>query len=489
MRAIPMINTINNEFNAKINIRNIYKTPTIISLSEIISKNRGSSDLKRVEAQEEREYYELSVGQKRAWNDYKLEPTNPARNIVQNVTLHEPVDENILKKVLKKLLMRHENFRTYFKEINRRPVQIINPESKVNIKTVDLSHFNNEMQKKIRVQLLNEESMIPFNLEISPLFRVKLVKCKDDEFDLLIVLSHVISDGWSLNVLKQEFSLLYESYKKGIEYDLKPLKLQFKDYVIWHHKLISDDKRSQVLKEFWKNQLSGEFSIVKLPFDRAKKYPISPKSGKYRIAVNETVTERLRALAKEQNSSLFMLLLAALNLLIYRITENSDIIIGILNANRHDKNLENVIGWLVGPVLIRNQVKPDQSFIHFLKKVTDTTLKTLGHPIYPIELVFELLKIKLHWQEILSIFFNMTTFGDINQRELEDFESYHVEDVQPSKVKFALYPVEFKNGVEISVHYFEELYNKSTMERTMKMYAKILENISNHSNKKIAEYI
>jgi acyl carrier protein len=487
MNAIPIINSINNEFKVKMSIQNIYKTPTIIGLSDIILKNRGLNDLKRIQVQEEREYYEASAGQRRAWNDYKQDSTNSARNIVQNITLNEAVEKKILKKVLNQLLMRHESLRTYFKEINGCPVQIINPVSNVNIRTVDLSHLNHEMQEKIRDQFLDEESMKPMNLEIPPLLRVKLIKYKEKQFDLLIVVSHVISDGWSLNVLEKEFPLLYESYKKGIEYDLKPLKLQFKDYAMWHHQLISDDKQAQVLKKFWKDQTSGEFSIVNLPYDYKRKDPISPKSGRYRIVINETVTGKLRALAKEHNSSLFMVLLAALNLLLYRIIGSRDIIVGILNANRHDKNLEDVIGWIVGPVLIRNQIKPDQSFNNFLKGVTGITLKTLEYPIYPIELVFDLLKIKLHWQEILSVFFNMTTFGDSNQRELENFDSYHVEDVQPSKLKFAIYPVEFKNGIEISVLYYKDLYNKSTIEKTMKMYVKIFENIANHPNKNIDE--
>ena len=499
LKVLNLVNAVEREFKVKVNFQDVFQFPTIKGLHDLI-RNSDRTDHMEIEKQPDSDYYELSYSQKRLWLLHQFAPDDPAFNLPEKITLYEPIDENRVRKVFEKLVERHDAFRTYFKKIKGEPVQIIRDfqrippiqpgnQYRVNLEVVDISHLNDSEREKRRAQIFEEESKVPFKLETPPLFRTKLVKCKEEEFDVILTMHHIITDGWSMEVLEREFAILYESdknKKKGENHPgLKPLRIQYKDYANWHNQLLSDKERMRAAKEFWETQLSGESFILDLPYDFPKNNLDSKTSAAYRIVVPETVMLGLKKIAKERKASLFMVLLAGFNLLMSRITGQENILLGVPGAARQHEDLKNIIGVFVNTLILRNKVNPGETFTTFLEKVQDNMLQVLEHQSYPLELICS--EFKVRYPDI-SVFFNMSTFGNTLKENLKNDESYHIEQVQNAKFDIVSYVGEYKNGIEISTHYYKELFKPVTIEKMMRMYLMMLENISNDPGSALRVY-
>jgi amino acid adenylation domain-containing protein len=477
-----LLNTVQKEFEVNTNIQDISQFPTISGLYDLNRKSE-KSNYREIEKHPEREYYDLSYAQKRLWLLYQLNPDDPAFNLPARITLYDSVDEIGVRKTFEKLVERHESFRTYFKTIKGEVVQIIRSQSQVNLETFDLAHLEGQAREERRDQLFKEESIKPFNLEIPPLFRMKLIKYSHDEFDVILNMHHIITDGWSLEVLEREFTLLYESYKTGRNSYLPLLKNRYIDYVYWQESLLADKEKIQGAREFWEKQLKGDHPILDLPYDFPKKN-IEKESAAYGIVIPEEIMLNLKRIATEHKGSLFMVLLAAFNLLLYRITGQEDLLLGVPGAARQHEDLKNIVGFFVNTLILRDKINPDESFIHFLIRVQRNTLRVLEYQSFPLELLFS--EFKIRYPEI-SVFFNMLIFGNTTQKNLNHDPSYHLQTVQNAKFDIACYLSEYKNGITIETHYPKELFKPITIEKIMRLYRVILEDIASNPEKKVGE--
>jgi amino acid adenylation domain-containing protein len=473
LKALQLVNIIEKEFNVKINFQDVFNYPTVAGLGKIVEKGEKALPLE-IEKLPLRDYYELSYSQNRLWVIYKLEPRSPAFNMAGSTTFTGEVDEDLIKKAAGVLVDRHDSFRTYFKEINGVPVQVVENLNRVNLESVDLSVLASEESLEVAARYRKNEQVSPFRLEQAPLVRLRLLKFHEGHYELFFAMHHIITDGWSLEILAEEFHLVYEAFKRGEKSPLPPLRIQYKDYAAWHNKLLVDEERKEKAVEFWENQLSGDLVKVELPYDDV----IEGKNGEsagFRLVVPAGVTRRLRALARQQNASLFMVLLSAFYLLLWRLSGQKDIILAIPAAARQHEELKHIIGFFVNTLILRGRIEPKTGFVDFLKKVQANTLSALEHQSYPLEEVFKRLKIK--YPEV-PVFFNMSIFGDINRQYLENREAYHSEEVQDAKFDMVCYLKEYKNGIEIDAHYRKALFKPVTIEKILQKYTGILEAIS-----------
>jgi tyrocidine synthetase-3 len=484
LKALQVLNAVQKEFNVKLDFQDIFQNPTIAELGKLIRENRKTAG-EIIENQPEKEYYRLSYAQKRLWLLYQLEPGNPAFNLPTRVTLYGRVEEAAVHKALEKLVQRHESFRTYFKPFKGRVVQRILSHLQVNLDTYDLSAWESQSRDEKRNRLFKEESLHPFNLETPPLFRLKLIKCGSEESDLIITMHHIITDGWSMEVLEREFTLLYEPYKTGRYYNLPALKNRYIDYVYWQEFLLADKEKMQGAREFWEKQLKGDHPILDLPYDFPKKNMETKESAAYGIVIPKEIMLILKKIAVEHKGSLFMVLLAGFNLLLYRITRQKDILLGVPGAARQHEDLKNIVGFFVNTLILRDKINPDESFFHFLLRVQGNALKVLEYQSFPLELLCSEFKIK--YPEI-PVFFNMSIFGNIIQEEVKCDSSYHIQTVQDAKFDIACYVGEYKNGITIETHYYKELFKPITIEKIMQLYRMILENIAMNPGKQVGEY-
>jgi amino acid adenylation domain-containing protein len=484
LKALQVLNAIQKEFSIKMDFQDIFQYPTIAELSNLIRKSRNA-DHDEIEIQSKKEYYDLSYAQKRLWMLYQLAPGNPAFNLPACITLYEPAVETGIRKTLEKLVERHDSFRTYFKNFQGNIVQIIRPQIQVNLETFDLTRLEAHTREAKRNQLLHEENIKPFNLETPPLFRVKLIKCKHDEFDVALTMHHIITDGWSMEILEREFTLLYESYKTGRDYHLPFLKNHCVDYAYWQERLLTDKEKMQGAKEFWEIQLKGDHPILDLPYDFPKKNMQSKASAAYSMVIPEKIMLSLKKIAIEHKGSLFMVLLAGFNLLLYRITGQEDLLLGVPGAARQHEDLKNIVGFFVNTLILEDKIDPDESFIHFLLRVQDNTLKVLEYQSFPLELLCS--EFKIRYPEI-PVFFNMSIFGNTTRESLKSDTPLHLQTVQDAKFDIACYLGEYKNGITIETHYYKELFKPITIEKMMQLYRVILEDIARNPEKQVGEY-
>jgi fengycin family lipopeptide synthetase D len=471
----------------------VFKTPTIRGQALYIKK-AAKDKFAPIEPTEKKEFYELSYDQKRLWFIHQLEPRNPAYNLSSIVQLPYRIKVELLKKTLNKLLERHDSFRTYFKMVDDDVVQFVIPNEDVEIplKTIDLSSLVSQERKQKRKQLQTELYALPFDLRKAPLLNLVLLKLSEEQYELLYNMHHIISDGWSMELLKQEFISIYESYKSRkhepnhhLLQPLPPLRLQYKDFARWHNQLLSDKEWIKKAKELWNKELSGTLPVVNLPFDSYKKVLNTKQEAIYRMIIPENLTNHLRNLAKQNKSSLFVVLLSGFHLLISRLSLQDDIIIGVPAAGREHVHLKSIVGFFVNTLIFRNKIDLNEKFSHFLERVHKNVLQVLDYQGYPLELACSHLKIK--YPEI-SVLFNMLNMGDTQQKDLENTEPFHFENSKFAEFDISCQLREFKNGIDISFHYYRELFKPTTIERIMQLYVTILTNISRDQDKKVTEY-
>ncbi|MGD2088420.1 MAG: amino acid adenylation domain-containing protein [Candidatus Aminicenantes bacterium] len=473
LKVLDLVNSIQKEFNVKIDFQDIFEFPTIAELQQCVERGQQIRYM-TIQNQPQREYYDLSYSQKRLWFLYKLEPDSPAFNLSGSIILTESIEDGTIRRLMENLIDRHESLRTYFKEIGRDPVQIILPSLPVDLRIVDISHLSSEAREKHRSQIIKKERLTPFKLEVPPLFKALLIRCSEREVELVLTMHHIITDGWSIEVLRQEFLLLYEAAKENRGYHLNPLRIQYKDYVYWHNRLVTDPEPTQSANMFWENRLKGELPVLKLPYDFPGSNLVNKRSAGYRTVIPGELTLSLKELARNRKASLFIVLLAGFNVLLSRISAQDDIILGIPAAARQHNQLKNVIGLFVNTLVLRNKINPGESFHDFMEQVQNHTLQALEYQSYPLELICRKLKIK--YPEI-SVFFNMLTFGNINRQGLQHHETYAIEEVQEAKFPMVCYLTEYRENIEINTHYYSELFKPTTLEKIMRKYVKILGNI------------
>ncbi|UCH93956.1 MAG: amino acid adenylation domain-containing protein [Candidatus Aminicenantes bacterium] len=486
LKAMGVINQIHKTFGVEITIQDFFRSPFIVDVARFIRTSKRTG-FREIEKQPEQAFYELSYSQKRLWFIYKQEPGNTVYNMPVKITLYEVVDEVVIRKVLEQLMSRHESLRTSFKEIKKEPVQVIEPltQLKLNFEVLDWCQLEAKEQENRRSQLLMDESKYIFKLEKAPLFRAKLVKWHPGEYDFIFNIHHIISDGWSQEILFNEFERIYEAQKKGITCDLQPLKIQYKDFAAWQNQLLADEKNMGKAKKFWKSYLNGTLPLLNLPYDTPPKPSGSRASAAYRRMIPGELVKGLEELAIENHASLFIVLLAGFNILLSKITGQENIIMAIPAAGRQHEALKTIIGMFVNTLILRTMVNADETFLDFFKAFQDNALQVLDYQTYPMELICSALKIKY---PKISVFFNMINIGNSRRQNREDLEDSHIENVQDTKFHIHCYLREYKNGIEISCHYFKDLFMPETIEKITHLYIKVLKNIANEPGMKIGEY-
>src|ERR1041385_7169331 len=318
----------------------------------------------------------------------QLHPHSTLYNLPLALRLSGELDVAALNQTFTRLLARHESLRTTFSAINGEPVQVIHlPEARV-IPVVDLSELP-ERERRMRCeQLLRAEAGEPFDLSVGPLLRVLLVRLEETEQVVLLTMHHIISDGWSMGVLVREVSELYQAYVAGREPLVTELEVQYGDYAAWQREWLSGAVLEQEL-EYWREQLRGSSGVLELLGDRVRPAIASHRGGVEWFAIGAELAEGLRRVSREESVTLFMLLLAAWQSLLFRYPGQVDIVVGADVANRNRKETEGLIGFFVNMLVLRANFEGNPTFREFLKQVREVCLDAYAHQDMPFEKLVE----------------------------------------------------------------------------------------------------
>ena len=333
----------------------------------------------------------LSFAQERLWVLDQLRPGNPAYNLWLTVPLSGQVRADLVKGALDEIVRRHEVLRTTFAVSDGRPVQVIADALHLGLSVADLRGCPAPMRQMESASRISREAQQPFDLSRGPLVRALLLHLTDSEHLLLICMHHIISDGWSLNVLVGEFNALYAAALRGRPAALPEPALQYADFAVWQREYLKGEVADRLL-EYWRRRLEGAPELLNLPTENPPPGVRSFQGAAQYWPLRRSTAARLKSFAQAARSTSFITLLAGFKALLSRYTGQEDIVVGSPIANRNRKELEPLIGFFVNTLVLRTAVPPELSFRELLGRVQDVTLDAHAHQDLPFErLVAELL--------------------------------------------------------------------------------------------------
>lgn len=465
LKAMTMMSKIHKEFEVEIPLDVFFKYPTIRELARLI-QGGGKRRYHSIQPAVWKEYYHLSSAQKRMYILHQLSPENTSYNLPAAVILEGNLNHERFEKVFQELIKRHEALCTSFEVIAGEPVQKIHQD--VDFQVQYLSAGEEEVHQLV------QNFIRPFDLQEAPLLRVALVQLTEERYLLLTDLHHIISDGASVAILIKEFSKLYRGEK------LTPLQIQYKDVVEWEQHYM-DQKRKQQLERYWLDQFTGELPILNLPTDHPRP-KVSDYQGAYQIfEVGQEMKEKLTCLGRKHQASLYMVLLAAYYILLYKYSGQEEIVVGSPTAGRTHLDLENIIGMFVNTLALRNHPEGQKSFRTFLEDVRDMTLEAFQHQEYQFEELVE--KLDIHRDTSRNPLFD--SFFVLQNMEMErmdlgdDLEMIpYQHENQTTNFDLSLVVTELEEGLNCKFRYSTSLFEATTIDRMTNHYVKILQEIS-----------
>jgi amino acid adenylation domain-containing protein len=393
LRAIELMHSIEAKLGVNLPMTSLLQSPTISELaSELFRQLTDHSATETQNAYVAPTHmpavrFPLSQGQRALWFLNRLALESSAYNISGALSIKGELNSEALHRALQALVDRHPALRTSFIASQEELFQQVREQEEVDFGIEDASRWSPAHLNR----RLTKESSCTFSLETGPLFRVRLFTKSNVDYVLLLVMHHIISDYWSIGVLNRELSRLYQAELDNKPPTLAPQSLRFADYVRWESEMLSGPEGER-LWSYWQKQLGGELPSLNLPGDRIRPAVQTHAGDALQFELSAEITERLRALAQSRMATLYMVLLAAFELLLYRHTGQSDLVIGSPTAGRRWAEVTNAVGYFVNPVVIRADLSPDTTFNRFLDQVRQTALDAFEHQAYPFPLLVERLQ-------------------------------------------------------------------------------------------------
>jgi amino acid adenylation domain-containing protein len=330
------------------------------------------------------EWLPLSHAQRRLWLLDQLDPGAPAYNLSSVLRLRGELEVEALRQSLGLVLQRHAPLRTVFGNIEGEPVQAIKSEVPVELPVVDVSSVPSECRQDRALELAAEEGARPFHLETGPVIRFKLFRLDEQEHILVTTMHHIVTDGWSLQIFFRDLATFYDALIVGKQPDLPPLPVQYGDYVLAEHERLSGGALERGL-QFWKETLKDAPPVLDLPADRPRPALQTHKGQTVFFTLDAELEAGVKQMCRQRGVTLFMVLLAAFDALLWRYTGASDIVVGSASAGRTELELEPLIGLFVNTVVLRAKVADDPTFLELLQRVRLGTLDTLAYQDIPFE--------------------------------------------------------------------------------------------------------
>ncbi|UII31962.1 amino acid adenylation domain-containing protein [Fulvivirga ulvae] len=426
-------------------------------LEEVARKN----SFVKIDKVENKEHYKLSSAQRRLYFLYQFDSTSTVYNLPQTVRLTGIIDKERFNKAFQQLLQRHECLRTSFELINNEPLQKVHDEVNFGIEYLEC--------QESELQLTTEKFIRPFDLQSAPLIRVGIVSTTPEEHLLIVDIHHIVTDGVSQAVLIQDFMAFYNHET------LPPIALTYKDYAEWQQ---SEKQQEEIAKQrdFWKAQFASQPALLELPLDH-KRPPVRKHGGAaVDFEISKAEAARLQAIADQEGATLFMVVLAIYNILLAKLCNQEDIVIGTPVAGRQHADLENLIGMFVNTVALRNYPASSHSFKDFLISVKENTHQCFAHQTYQYEELIDDLQVTRDTSRN-PLFDVMFVFQNFSQTELE-IPGLTLEPQtwksQTSKFDIALSTLESDEGLSFSFEYSTELFDSDTIERFVTYFKQII---------------
>ncbi|HET8940287.1 MAG TPA: amino acid adenylation domain-containing protein [Polyangiales bacterium] len=451
-----------------LSLREIFALRTVASLAAALAEQTEPVAIApAVERVARKAWHPLSYAQERLWFLAQLEPDSAAYNISAGLRMRGTLDLAALRCAFAALVSRHEVLRTRFEELDGQGVQRIEPMADVPLQLIDARGLEAEARARA---LFAEELARPFALDRAPLLRVLIVQLADDEHVLMVSVHHIVADGWSMRLLIEELARAYAGAS------LPEPALQYVDFSAWQRQWLSQGELARQL-EYWRKQLGDEHPALDLPLDRPRHAFMTRAGGSVDFAVPAAVSDGIAQLAQRSGASTFMLLLAALQCVLYRVTGQRDVRVGVPMSNRNRLETESVVGLFVNTLVLRTELDGSLSFEGVLARVKESALGAQSHQDLPFEHLVEALapERSLRHNPLFQVMFDHQRAALAPLRTLPGL-SVEPFSVGERSVQFdlTLDTIEEQGSISGSFSYASELFDRATIEALCQRFQAVL---------------
>ncbi|WP_420124961.1 amino acid adenylation domain-containing protein, partial [Longimicrobium sp.] len=430
----------------------------------------------------------LSFAQERLWFLDRLEPGSTTYNMLWPLRLRVAPDTGALERALGEIVRRHESLRTVVREVDGAPVQVVVPFAGFPLDTVDLSRLaEGEREAEMR-RRVSEEAARPFDLATGPLFRASLLRLGEDDHVLLLSMHHIVSDEWSMGVLSREFSVLYEAYRAGRESPLPELVVQYADYAAWQREQLEGAALERQLG-YWRARLADAPVLLELPTDHPRPAVQTFRGAVERIELSAELLERLQALGRGEGATLYMVALAAFQVLLSRYSGSEDVVVGSPIAGRERSEVEGLIGFFVNTLVLRTDLAGDPSFRELLGRVREGTLGAYENQEVPFEkLVAELQPERsLSHAPLFQVQFTLQDTRD-SAGGLAELGTERVDaGFASAKFDLSLTVATTPQGLRCGLSYATDLFERGTIVRLLGHLGRVLEQVAADADVRLSE--
>jgi amino acid adenylation domain-containing protein len=433
--------------------------------------------------------FPLSLTQERLWFLNHWEPGSPAYNSRMAVRFDGPLDVHALEQTVNEIVRRHEVLRTTFNTVGGRPVQVVAPHLTVPLPVDDLSGLP-EAERLSRA-LLEATTLVrqPVDLARGPLVRCRLLRLAAQEHILVFMAPHIVCDEWSLAVIVRELSALYPAFRAGLPSPLAELPIQYADYALWQREWLRDEVLDGQL-DYWKKQLGGALPVLQLPTDHPRPAVHGFQGARQSLRMPPELAEQVRALARREGVTPFLAYLSAFYVLLYRYTQQEDVVVGCPVALRNRPEVEDLIGFFVNTLALRGDLSGQPTFRQLLGRLKDAARGAYAHQEVPFEKVVEAVRPdrdpgRSPLFQVMFVLFNDV----VPELQLPGLRLTPLDQLDTGAVKFDLVLTlsETSKALEATFRYRTELFDASTIERMLGHFQTLLEGIVAEPDRPVAQ--
>jgi amino acid adenylation domain-containing protein/non-ribosomal peptide synthase protein (TIGR01720 family) len=474
--ATRVLTRVRAAFEVVVPLRVLFQRPTLAGLAEVVEQARGTAGgesaapLVRVPRDVD---HPASFAQERLWFLQRLEPESVAYNMAALVRLEGALDVAALRRSLAEVVRRHEALRTTFPERDGRPVQRIAPPAEARIEMVDLAAVAAPREEALR--LARAAAQRPFDLERGPLLRLTLMRLGERAHAVSVVVHHIVSDLWSMEIFTREVAELYEAFAAGRPAPLPELPVQLVDFAVWQRGWLQGEVLARELA-FWRQRLQDALDPLLLPTDRPRPALRSSRGAQRGFRLPRPLVDELSALGRGEEATLFSLLLGAFQLLLGRYTGDSAVSVGSPVAGRDRLEIEGVIGFFINTLILRTPLEGEASFREIVRRAQATVLEAHAHQSLPLELLMDELRPEreLSHTPLFQVWF---TFRDRPRETLHTSGlalSAQGIDHGAAKWDLALFMGSEEDGAAGHFEYDRDLFDEATIDRMIGHFETLL---------------
>ncbi len=478
LKAIILMSKINRLFKVKTRLRDLFSSPTIEALAKLIHSS-ATQEEDPVATVEEQDYYRVSHGQKKMWVACKLDTSQVSYNIPFSFVINGHLDKEVIEETFACLISRHESLRTVFIEVagelHQRVITIDKTNSPVSFK--DLHGLSD--QQEVLKELTRAEGGFRFDLSRGPLVRLTMARTAPQVHRLFFTIHHLITDGWSNEIIEKEFKILYQSLSDRTSPDLTPLPLQYKDYTGWKNQRIATGAG----KEYWIRTLEGGWPVLNLPLDFPRPAKYQYGGGTFYSSLDTQTTRNLIGIAAATQSTLYVVMVAVYKLFLHLLTGQQTIVIGTPSSGRSRSQTHTIVGLFMNNLILRTSIHDNTTFRELIEVVRERFLEATLAEDFPYEELLEKFQIRRQ-ADRSSIFDCGLTWSVSSSENEEDFSLQVEQQLQQSgaiKHDLWLFAGHANDQINLTFEYNGSLFRSETLSLFVEKFTQLASRVNLHT--------